>query len=143
MIIKITKQTVHNNHVIKTFIPKFVQCEQIELDLLILPKIKKLIAINNKHYDFIGSDNRCQYEIKLLNVNNVEDAINSFNQSITDGINTYNQLVRERNVDIKKSNKDNNRSLSAGLLTLLDERAIVLTELSGVVLTGLKEVIIK
>ena len=116
MLLKITKQIINNNNVIKTFNPTVVDCNQLELDIYIIPRIKQLVTVNNLHYDLIGSDNKCQYIIEPFVINSATDFINSSTNSIDNAIVTYNNLVNSVNVDIKRSNKKNNRPVKLGLL---------------------------
>ena len=116
MLLKITKQIINNNNVIKTFNPTVVECDQLELDLNIIPRLKQLVTVNNLHYDLIGSDNKCQYLIEPFSINSVIDFINLSTNSINNAINTYNNLVNGVNVDIKRCNKKNNRPVKLGLL---------------------------
>ena len=119
MLLKITKQIINNNNVIKTFNPTVVDCNQLELDIYIIPRIKQLVTVNNLHYDLIGSDNKCQYIIEPFVINSAIDFINSSINSIDNAIMTYNNLVHSVNVDIKRSNKKNNRPVKLGLLNAI------------------------
>ena len=119
MLLKITKQIVNNNNVIKAFNPTVVECDQLELDLYIIPRLKQLITVNNLHYNLIGSDNKCQYIIEPFVINSAIDFINSSDNSIDNAINTYNNLVNGVNVDIKRCNKKNNRPVKLGLLNTI------------------------
>lgn len=116
MLLKITKQIINNNNVIKTFNPTVVDCNQLELDICIIPRLKQLVTVNNLHYNLIGSNNRCQYIIEPFVITSATDFINSSDNSIDNAINTYNNLVNGVNVDIKRCNKKNNRPVKLGLL---------------------------
>ena len=119
MLLKITKQIINNNNVIKTFNPTVVDCNQLELDLYIIPRLKQLVTVNNLHYNLIGSDNKCQYVIEPFVVSSLNDFINTTVISIDNAINTYNSLVNGVNVDIKRCNKKNNRPVKLGLLNTI------------------------
>ena len=116
MLLKITKQIINNNNVIKTFNPTVVECDQIELDICIIPRLKQLITVNNLHYNLIGSDNKCRYLIEPFVILNMNGFIKTTDNSINNAINTYNNLVNSVNVDIKRCNKKNNRPVKLGLL---------------------------
>lgn len=124
MILKITRQTVNNNNVIKTFDPIIVDINQIELDLYIIPKLKKMIAVNNIHYNLIGSDNKCQYFIETVNMYNAVEFDKKYSNYVDNGIKHYNDYVNAINVDIKKSNKKNNRPITTGLLSPITENIV-------------------
>lgn len=119
MLLKITKQIINNNNVIKTFNPTVVDCDQLELDICIIPRLKQLVTVNNLHYNLIGSDNKCQYVIEPFVVSSLNDFINTTVISIDNAINTYNNLVNGVNVDIKRANKKNNRPVKLGLLNTI------------------------
>lgn len=124
MILKITRQTVNNDNVIKTFDPIIVNVNQIELDLYIIPKLKKMIAVNNLHYNLIGSDNKCQYLIEHCNAYSANEFTKKYSNYVDNGIKHYNDYVNAINVDIKRSNKKNNRPISTGLLTPITEDVV-------------------
>ena len=119
MLLKITKQIINNNNVIKTFNPTVVDCNQLELDICISPRLKQLVTVNNLHYNLIGSDNKWQYIIEPIVVSSLNDFINTTVISIDNAINTYNNLVNGVNVDIKRCNKKNNRPVKLGLLNTI------------------------
>ena len=119
MLLKITKQIINNNNVIKTFNPTVVEYDQLELDICIIPRLKQLVTVNNLHYNLIGSDNKCQYVIEPFVVSSLNDFINATVISIDNAINTYNSLVNGVNVDIKRANKKNNRPVKLGLLNTI------------------------
>ena len=119
MLLKIHKQIINNNNIVKTFNPTVVECDQIELDICIIPRLKQLVTVNNLHYNLIGSDNKCRYLIEPFVVSSLNDFINTTVISIDNAINTYNSLVNGVNVDIKRSNKKNNRPVKLGLLNTI------------------------
>ena len=116
MILKITRQTINNNNVIKTFEPTIVDITQLDLDLIVIPKLKQMCTINNLHYDLIGSNNECKYIIDSFIINDINIFTKKTNQSVEDGINRYNNLVDSVNTDIKRCNKKNNRPINTGVL---------------------------
>lgn len=124
MIFKITKRTTLNGNIIKTFKSAIIECNQSELDINIIPKLKQLVAINNLHYSLIGSDNKCEYHIDGAVVLDINAFIAGINRSIDDGIKTYNSLVNGVNVDIKRCNKKNNRPVNTGVLNNVDDRMV-------------------
>lgn len=124
MILKITRQTVNNSNIIKTFDPIVVNVNQIELDLYIIPKLKKMIAINNLYYNLIGSDNKCQYFIERVNMYNAAEFEKKYSNYVDNGIKHYNDYVNAINVDIKRSNKKNNRPIATGLLSPITEDTV-------------------
>lgn len=125
MLYTITRQTINNGNIIKTFDPIVVECTNAELDLIIKPKLKILKHINDKHYIIIGSDSRCNYNIEEFKPVGLNEIINRFENDIVDGIDKYNHFVHIRNLDIKHCNKKNGRPLESGLLTELDKRVIL------------------
>ena len=124
MLLKITKQIINNNNVIKTFDPIIVDVNQIELDLYIIPKLKKMTTVNNLHYSLIGSDNKCQYLIENVNAYNAAQFEKRYANYVDNGIKHYNDYVNAINVDIKKSNKKNNRPITTGLLSPITEEIV-------------------
>lgn len=127
MLYTITKQTINNGNIIKTFDPIVVECTNAELDLIIKPKLEILQYVNNKHYAIIGSDSKCIYEVIPFKVLTVKEITDRFENDILDGIDKYNHFVNIRNLDIKHCNKKNDRPLELGLLTELDKREILKT----------------
>ena len=124
MILKITRKTILNDNVIKTFDSVVIECTQIELDINVIPKLKQLVAINNLHYNLIGSDNKCEYHIDNANIVNINAFVTAANRSIIDGIKRYNNLVDSVNVDIKRCNKKNNRPVNTGVLNNVTEEMV-------------------
>ena len=116
MILEITRLTLNNGNIIKTFDPIRVNCTQIELDLCIITKLKQMVAINNIHFRLVGSDNKCVYHIKNIEDKTVKEFCEYANSYVESGIRKYNELVDGVNVDIKRSNKKNNRPVKMGLL---------------------------
>lgn len=124
MILKITRKTILNDNVIKTFDSVIIECNQVELDINVIPKLKQLVAINNLHYNLIGSDNKCEYHIDGALVLDINTFIVRSNNSINNAIDTYNKLVNEVNVDIKRCNKRNNRPVNTGVLNNVTEEMV-------------------
>lgn len=116
MILEITRLTLNNGNIIKTFDSFRVTCNQIELDLCIIVKLKQMVAINNIHFKLIGSDNKCVYRIKHIEDKTVKEFCEYANSYVDSGIRKYNELVDRINVDIKRCNKKNNRPVKMGLL---------------------------
>lgn len=116
MILEITRLTLNNGNIIKTFDSIRVNCNQIELDLCIIVKLKQMVAINNIHFKLTGSDNKCVYHIKNIEDKTVKEFCEHANSYIDSGIKKYNELVNGINVDIKRCNKKNNRPVKMGLL---------------------------
>ena len=116
MILEITRLTLNNGNIIKTFDSFRVNCDQIELDLCIIVKLKQMIAINNIHFKLIGSDNKCVYHIKRIEDKTVKEFCECANSYVESGIRKYNELVDRINVDIKRCNKKNSRPIKMGLL---------------------------
>lgn len=121
MILKITRESVHNNKVIKTFKPTIIDVNQLDLDFVIIPKLKQMCAINNAHFELVNSNTRCQYCIENITPINVLEFKIYANKYIKDGVDKYNELVDARNADIKVVNKRNSRPLTTGLLRSLTE----------------------
>ena len=121
MILKITRESVHNNKVIKTFDPIIIDVNQLDLDLMVILKLKQMCAINNAHYELVGSDTKCRYNITPVNCHNAFAFKSYANKYIKDGTDKYNELVDARNADIKVVNKRNSRPLETGLLKVLSE----------------------
>lgn len=121
MILKITRESVHNNKVIKTFEPIIIDVNQLDLDFVVIPKLKQMCAINNAHFELVNSDTRCRYCIETVTPINVFEFKVYANKYIKDGTDKYNELVDARNADIKVVNKRNSRPLTTGLLILLTE----------------------
>lgn len=124
MILKITKRTTLNDNIIKTFEPVIIECNQVELDIDVIPKLKQLVAVNNLHYSLIGSDNKCEYHIDGAVVLDINTFIARANRSIDNAIKTYNSLVDGVNVDIKRCNKKNNRPVNTGVLNNVEEKMV-------------------
>ena len=121
MILKITRESVHNNKVIKTFDSITISVNQLDLDLMVIPKLKQMCAINNAHFKLVNSDTRCKYNIEPVIPHSSFDFKSYANKYIQDGIDKYNELVNARNADIKVVNKRNSRPLETGLLKVLSE----------------------
>ena len=121
MLLKITRESVHNHKVIKTFEPITISVNQLDLDLMVIPKLKQMCAINNAHFKLVNSDTRCRYTIETVTpYSNLGFKLYA-NKYIQDGIDKYNELVNARNADIKVVNKRNSRPLETGLLKVLSE----------------------
>ena len=134
MILKITRQSIANGNIIKTFDSKIIDVNQLDLDFVVIPYIKKMISVNNKHYELIGSDTKCVYIVEALSAMNVNEFKAYANKYINDGINKYNEIVDSNNVAIKACNKKNNRPITTGLLkrlTEISEAGIVIATESG------------
>lgn len=134
MILKITRQSIANGNIIKTFDSKIIDVNQLDLDFVVIPYIKKMINVNNKHYELIGSDTRCVYLVESLSAMNVNEFKAYANKYINDGIVKYNEIVDSNNVAIKACNKKNNRPIATGLLkrlTEISETGIVIATESG------------
>lgn len=116
MTFEITRFTLNNGNIIKSFDPIRIECSQADFDFCIIDKIKIMIAINNLHFKLIGSDNRCIYHVMNITDKTVKEFCEYANNYIESGLKQYNKLVNELNVDIKRSNKKNNRPIKLGLL---------------------------
>ena len=137
MILKITRESIHNNKVIKTFDSTIINVNQLDLDFVVIPKLKQMCAINNAHFELVNSDTRCRYHIETVTPVSIFEFKSYSNKYIKDGIDKYNELVDARNADIKVVNKRNSRPLTSGLLKVLSEVntegiSIVATEEGGI-----------
>lgn len=121
MILKITRESVHNNKVIKTFDPIIIDVNQLDLDFVVIPKLKQMCSINNAHFELINSDTRCRYCIETVTPINIFEFKIYGSKYVKDGVDKYNELVDARNADIKVVNKRNSRPLTTGLLKPLTE----------------------
>ena len=121
MILKITRKSIANGNVIKTFESKIIDVNQLDLDFVVISYIKKMINVNNKHYELIGSDTKCVYLIEPVSAIDINEFKTYANKYINDGINKYNEIVDSNNVAIKACNKKNNRPITTGLLKRLTE----------------------
>lgn len=139
MIFKITRQSIANGNIIKTFEPKIIDVNQLDLDFVVIPYIKKMINVNNKHYELIGSDTKCVYLIEPLSAMTINEFKIYANKYINNGIDKYNEIVDSNNIAIKACNKKNNRPIATGLLKRLTE----ISETGIIIATAGGEILIK
>ena len=104
MKLKITRRTIKNGNIIKTFKPKFVDCNQLDLDFIILPALKKMVAINNAHYKLMTGNNESEYVIEPVDIMSADEFKNYSDKYVNDGIDVYNGFIDIFNIINKRSN---------------------------------------
>lgn len=119
MIVNITRKVFIGNHLEHIGQTISISCEQIDLDLVIIPKLRKLLYLYNKHNSLININKRTIFVIKKINKSSLNDYINQLDNDIQNATELYNKYIINCNKDIVKQNKKYNRPLATGLLKLL------------------------
>ena len=119
MIVNITRKVFIGNHLEHIGQTISISCEQIDLDLVIIPKLRKLLYLYNKHNALININKRTIFVIKKINKSSLNDYINQLDNDIQNATELYNKYIINCNKDIVKQNKKYNRPLATGLLKLL------------------------
>ena len=119
MIVNITRKVFIGNHLEHIGQTISISCEQIDLDLVIIPKLRKLLYLYNKHNALVDINKRTIFVIKKINKSSLNDYINQLDNDIQNATELYNKYIINCNKDIVKQNKKYNRPLATGLLKLL------------------------
>lgn len=119
MIVNITRKVFIGNHLEHIGPPISISCEQVDLDLIIIPKLRKLLYLYNQHNSLIDINRRTIFVIKKINKSSLNDYINQLDNDIQNATELYNDYIINCNKDIVKQNKRYNRPLATGLLKLL------------------------
>lgn len=119
MIVNITRKVFIGNYLEHIGQTISISCEQIDLDLVIIPKLRKLLYLYNKHNSLININKRTIFVIKKINKLSLNDYINQLDNDIQNATELYNKYIINCNKDIVKQNKKYNRPLATGLLKLL------------------------
>lgn len=119
MIVNITRKVFIGNHLEHIGQTISIYCEQIDLDLVIIPKLRKLLYLYNRHNALVDTNKRTIFVIKKINKSSLNDYINQLDNDIQNATELYNKYIINCNKDIVKQNKKYNRPLATGLLKLL------------------------
>lgn len=119
MIVNITRKVFIGNHLEHIGQTISISCEQIDLDLVIIPKLRKLLYLYNKHNSLININKRTIFVIKKINKLSLNDYINQLDNDIQNATELYNKYIINCNKDMVQQNKKYNRPLATGLLKLL------------------------
>lgn len=113
---KITKVVINSSNTVISTKEYYLECSVIDLEAIVIPKLYKLVHLDNLHNEVAGVNYKVYYQVSIINSYNIGAIIDKFNNMIDTNVSSINKIVNTRNKLAKMSNRRNSRVIDSNLL---------------------------
>ena len=113
---KITKVTINSSNTVISTKEYYLECSIIDLEAVVIPKLHKLVHLDNLHNEVAGVNYKVYYQVSIINSYNITAIIDKFNNIINTNVFSINKIVNTHNKLAKMSNRRNSRVIDSNLL---------------------------
>lgn len=113
---KITKVVINSSNTVISTKEYYLECSVIDLEAVVIPKLYKLVHLDNLHNEVAGVNYKVYYQVSIINSYNIGAIIDKFNNMIDTNVSSINKIVNIHNKLAKMSNRRNSRVIDSNLL---------------------------